>query len=101
MRANRRSSTELCLWIVGMFCWMEEGSGLAAVEQTDILVNHRFNMSHCCHTVVKKAHIIGGHVRSCVLPKASEAFPLLPVLVNPSLVLFPFWMLRFEEYVGQ
>lgn len=80
---------------------MEEGSGLAAVEQTDISVNHRFSMSHYCHTVVKKAHVTGGRARSCVLPKASEAFPLLPVLVNQSLLLFPFWMLHFEEYVGQ
>lgn len=79
---------------------MEEESGLAAVEQTDILVNHRFNMSHCCHTIVKKAHVTGGCVRS-VLPKASEAFPLLPVLVNLSLVLFLFGMLHFEEYMDQ
>lgn len=80
---------------------MEEESALAAVEQTDMLVNHRFNMSHCCHTVVRKAHVTGGCVRSCVLPKASEAFPLLPVLVNLSLLLFPFWMRHFEEYMGQ
>lgn len=32
-----------------------------------------------------------------MLLKASEAFPLLEVLVNPSLLLFLFWMLRFEE----
>lgn len=55
---------------------------MAAAQQTKISVNHRLNMSQRCHTVVKKAHVIGGRVRSCMLYKASEVFLLLPVLVK-------------------
>lgn len=75
---------------------MKEEGSLAAVEQTDnseSQVQHESLLSHGCEEGTHHR----GCVRSFVLLKASEAFSLLPVLVNPSLLLFLFWMLRFEE----
>lgn len=66
---------------------------MAAAEQTKISVNHRLDMSQRCHTVVKKAHVIRGRVRSCMLRKASELFLLLPVPVKP-------WLEPFLSHFG-
>lgn len=71
---------------------------MAAAEQTEISVNHRLDMSQCCHTVVKKAHVIGGRVRRCMLCKASEVFLLLPgpvkLWMEPFLSRFGCFVLR-------
>lgn len=75
----------------------KEITGLAAAEHIDTSesqARHESTLSHGC----EKAHVIGGHVRSCMLHKASEVFLLLLVPVKPWLEPF---LSHFRCYISR
>lgn len=72
------------------------GSSGADRYLSESQVQHESLLSHGCEEGTRHR----GRVRSFMLPKHLK-HSQLPVLVNPSLMLFLFWMLRFEECMGQ